>query len=239
MKEFEFNHAQQSWDRYKEFHTTGWDHPFVEFANGQLIITHLPNPRNRKMYDRYDIQLVTTTDPDVPRLYLNSEDENPIPKAWVQQGGQQYLAVDWEREVAVAIGYLWYKQGTPTHWTESVPDNINGASVYWSGPKRLPIALCGITVSTPDKGRNAEIQEKLREVIPALHAIERMKNPPIPRYLHGGKIDLKVEWLDLTTEQLVAELSRDDHTLKSVTRCGFNSLRVVQEVPYLYVKKGN
>ena len=234
MKKFEFNYAQQTWDKYREFHTMGgWRNPFVEFANGQLILIGQPAPQARKIYDKYGIQLVTTTDSDVPPLYLNRDDEKPIPKAWVQQGGHQHLAVDWEQRVAVAIGYRYTKS---REWSDTVPENISDAYVYWAGPTRLPVARRNITVSSPNKTDTAAIQIKVNEALPALHAIERMRNPPIPHYYRYSKLDLKREWLDLTTEELVAELSKEVYALKSAIHSGFNPLRVVEEVPYLYVK---
>lgn len=239
MKKFEFNYAQQQWDRYKEFHTGGSGHrdnPFIEFANGQLIITHSPDIYVRKMYERYGIQLVSTTDHNVPKLYLNKDDEKPMPKAWVQQGGQQLLAVDWERGVAVAIGHGGYRHDEYSDWKKIVPDNLRSAYVYWTGDKRLPVAATNITVSAPDPTVMKELTAKLTEVRPALHAIERMRNPPIPRYYQTGTIAVKREWLDMTTEEIVAELSKDDYTLKSAVVNGFASKRVNQEVQYLYVK---
>jgi hypothetical protein len=240
MKKFEFNYAQQQWDRYSEFHTNGgWRSPFTEFANGQLIITNTPDLDVRRMYEKYGIQLVSTTDGDLPPLYLSKEDEKPIPKAWVQQGGQQHLAVDHERGVAVAIGRNHYygRGGRKDVWSTTVPDNLRSpALVYWAGDKRLPIASMDISVSRPDPATMKAMLPKLDEVRPALHAIDRMKNPPIPNYYQTGKVDVRLEWLDMTTEELVVHLSKDDSTLKSAVVCGFASKRIITEVPYLYVK---
>jgi len=238
MKKFEFNYAQQRWDRYREFHTGGgYRHsPFIEFANGALIITSVADPYGRKLYDKYGVQLVTTTDSDLPPLYLSRDHEKPIPKAWVQQGGQQHLAVDHEQGVAVAVGYGGYHATMSNEWQVAVPDNLRSAFVYWSGPERLPTAVRTIQVSQPDPKTLAELNKKLAEVRPALHAIERMKNPPIQRWYNTGKVNVKSDWIDMPTGDIVAELSADDHTLKSAVVSGFSAKRIVTEVPYLYVK---
>jgi hypothetical protein len=156
----------------------------------------------------------------------------------VSQGGQQFLAVDHERGVAVAIGSNYYqRRDRDTEWSKTVPDNLRSpAYVYWAGAERLPVAGISISVSRPDPTIMKALLPKLDEVRPALMAIERMKNPPIPSYYQSGKVDVQAGWLDMTTEELVAHLSKDDSTLKSVVTHGFASKRVLNDVPYLYVK---
>jgi hypothetical protein len=242
MKKFEFNPEHQQWDRFKEFHACY--QPFVEFANGQLIITNPPDLYQRKMYERYNIELVSTTAPDVPRLYLNKDDDKPIPKAWVQQGGQQLLAVDYEQGVAVAIGYCGYYYGrghTNPNYSEgfnnTVPDNLCGqAFVYWAGHGRLPVASKKITVSVAEQELTKKLRDHLKSAMPALHAIYRMKADESQRYWGTAKLELHANWLELTTEELVAELSKDWHTLKCAVKSGFLGLRDQREVDYLYVK---
>lgn len=70
MKQFEFNHSKKRWDHYQCFHN---DHgPFVEFETGEVILTRSPAPDQRKHYDRYGIQLVSTADTrSCPQLYLD------------------------------------------------------------------------------------------------------------------------------------------------------------------------
>ena len=70
MRNFEFNHTYKRWDEYRCFHAG--QGPFVEFETGEVILTRVPYPDQRKHYDKYGLQLVSTSDTRwCPQLYLD------------------------------------------------------------------------------------------------------------------------------------------------------------------------
>ena len=108
MKKFEFNHANKKWDSRKVFH---YEYSgFTEFENGELIINHT-NIHCRGYQNKYDVRMTTTRDCGM-QLYLDEECTQPVKKAWLLQGGQQDMALDYEQKVAVHLQWwvAWSKQ---------------------------------------------------------------------------------------------------------------------------------
>ena len=62
MKKFRFDHANKSWDRYKMFHK--FNGAMCEFETGEVMVAANLQSHHRQMYDRYNIQVVSTTEPD-------------------------------------------------------------------------------------------------------------------------------------------------------------------------------
>ena len=108
MKTFEFNNDDKHWDRFRAFHA--WNGSLVEFETGEVMVIGHPDPDHRYMYDRFNIQLTTTTDSECPHLYFDSECTKPVKKAWLTWKGQQMLAIDHEQKVATALGGGWRKK---------------------------------------------------------------------------------------------------------------------------------
>lgn len=117
----------------------------VEFETGEVMVSNWSHCDYRQMYDKYGIQLVATTDTDCPQLYLDKECTKLVKKAWVTHHGMQELAIDHEQKVAVAYSYRRYDERS-----SHLGKHVHSALAYWSGAKRLPIALGKIKVQTPD-----------------------------------------------------------------------------------------
>jgi hypothetical protein len=235
MKEFKFDHAYKSWDRYRAFHNANWG--LVEFDTGEVMVMNYTNSDDRMMYDKYGIQLVATTDSDCPQLYLDKECTEPVKKAWITHHGMQEIAIDWEQKVAVGFGYRRNNE-LNTH----LGSHVHSALVYWSGAKRRPIALGTIKIQTPNPEYKKKVQSILvGEVIPAITAMHKMDKSK-----HGygrGKYVAKEEWLDSSAEEIVADICNVDNwklhsDLRQIATNGFEYPRSTEKVDFLYIKGG-
>ena len=233
MKEFKFDHAYKSWDRYRAFHNANWG--LVEFDTGEVMVMNYVDVNDRRMYDKYGIQLVATTDSDCPQLYLDKECTEPVKKAWITHHGMQELAIDWEQKVAVGFGHRRHDE-LNTH----LGTHCHSALVYWSGAKRRPIPLGSIKIQTP----NPEYRKVLSpiivgEVIPAITAMHKMDKS---RHGYGrGKYMAKEEWLDSSAEEIVADICATPEwslsgDLKQIALNGFEYPRSTETVDFLYIK---
>jgi hypothetical protein len=145
MKPVDFDFTRQRWDEYRAFHTN--DGHIVQFATGECIYTRPnPDPHERRHFRARMIQSVGTDDSDLPDLYLPG-DTKPLPKAWLNNNGMQYLMVDYDRDKAVRL----FSYGAtmpltiPTHLRQR---NRSDVRVYWAGPGCDPIGA-SILISQP------------------------------------------------------------------------------------------
>ena len=234
MKEFKFDHAYKSWDRYRAFHNVDWG--LVEFDTGEVMVKNYTDVNDRRMYDKYGIQLVATTDKDCPQLYLDKECTEPCKKAWVTQHGMQELAIDWEQKVVIALqgrqhGAKNTKLGSHTH----------SATAYWAGAERRPIPLGLIKIQTPNPDYKRKVQSILvGEVLPAITAMDKMQDKR-HHWSERGKYLAKEEWYDSSAQEIVADICNVDdwqkgRDLKHISEKGFEYPRSTQLVDFLYVK---
>jgi len=134
MKEFDFSYAYRRFDGFNRFYaspTAG----FIEFETGELIYTRgAPDPDDRHMYERYGIQIVASTDTEMPRLIVNIKgEEREIPKAWVSHKGIQYFALDHTKKLAVGIGRLTEQD------LNQLPRNMHNAKIFWASHRAKPV----------------------------------------------------------------------------------------------------
>ena len=235
MKEFKFDHAHKSWDRYKAFHNIDWG--LVEFDTGEVMVMNYINVDDRRMYDKYGIQIVATTDSDCPQLYFDKECTEPVKKAWITHHGMQELAIDHEQKVAMGFG--WRRSN---ELNSHLGSHVHSALVYWSGAKRRPIALGKIKVQTPNPEYRKVVSPIIvGEVIPAITAMHKMdKNP---RGYGSGKYLAKEEWLDSSAQEIVADICDTPEwslsgDLKQISTNGFEYPRSTETVDFLYIKGG-
>jgi hypothetical protein len=234
MKQFEFNHKTRRWDRYKAFHNQNG--LFVEFETGELIITDWPKPGNRKFYPRYDITLSSSSETDLPQLYLDKDCTQPIPQAWLQQGDMQYIAIDHTQNVAVRLHTSWRTENL-----QYLPSHVDTAKVLWTGPDRLPVPLAQFVVSQPDKEVRKELAPKLQDVRAAIRAAVRIQNLS-PLY-SGDKMRAEPKWADLSVDEIVEKVLVGDDSVSNawsrmVATNGFAYPRMETKHDYLYIKKG-
>lgn len=230
MKQFKFNHTNKRWDSYQCFYNTYG--PFVEFETGEVILTHSPYPYQRNHYDRYGIQLVSTADTRwCPGLYLDKACTEEVKPAWVNQGGQQILAVDREQRVAIKVNGRW---GIKTDKLQFLGSHLRSAAAVWTGPNRLPIAMAEITVSIPDRTVKRGLNDKLVQVRAAVTAAARIQGL-VPSW-NGGKLRAKPEWHDNSVEEIYAYVCADQTRMRQVATNGFSYPRAETKHEFLYVK---
>lgn len=234
MKEFKFDHASKSWDRYGAFHNSDWG--IVEFETGEVIVRS-SSVDNRMMYDKYGIQIVASTDTECPPLYIDKECTEPCPKAWLTQGGYTPLAIDYEQKVA-------FQLQTPTrsgqtrnqglHIQNHLGSHVRDARGYWAGHGRLPITNGKTRLQKPNPEYKKKVLGILNQVQVAVTAAFRMKEPK--NYWNNGVYLAKLEWQDMTVEDIVAEICNDNGAMRDVAMKGFKLPRQLKEVDFLYIK---
>ena len=235
MKEFKFDHASKSWDRYQAFHATNGG--MVEFDTGEVMVKGYIQQYDRRMYNDYDIQLVATTDKECPQLYFDKECTEPVKKAWITHHGMQELAIDHEQNVAVVLKGRQYL-AKPVY----LGKHVHHASAYWSGAGRLPVPLGMIKVQTPNPEYKKKVSPILiNEVVPAIVAIYKMQDNKPSYSSTTGQYLAKDTWLDSLSQDIVADIcTADDWQLRCdlhqiVTR-GFEYPRTTTKVDFLYIK---
>jgi hypothetical protein len=230
MKNFEFNHTNKHWDSYQCFYNNHG--PFVEFETGEVILTRSPEPHQRKHYDRYGLQLVSTSDTRwCPQLYFDKECTEEVKTVWVTQGGQQLLAVDREQRVAIKVNGRW---GIKTDKLQYLGKHLQSAAAVWTGHSRLPIALAEITVSMPDRSVKKDLAAKLDEVRTAVTAAARIQG--LHPAWHSDKLTAQPDWIEKTVEELCAYVCADQTSMRAVATNGFAYPRAETKHEYLYIK---
>ena len=234
MKEFKFDHASKSWDRYGAFHNSDWG--IVEFETGEVIVRS-SNVDNRMMYDKYGIQIVASTDTECPPLYIDKECTEPCPKAWLTQGGYTPLAIDYEQKVAFQLhpptrSGETAKQGLQIQ--NHLGSHVRDARGYWAGHGRLPITNGKTRLQKPNPEYKKKVLGILNQVQVAVTAAFRMKEPK--NYWNNGVYPAKLEWQDMTVEDIVAEICNDNGAMRDVAMKGFKLPRQLKEVDFLYIE---
>ena len=230
MKTFEFNHKGKSWDRFNAFHA--FTRNIVEFETGEVMIIGHPDPDDRHRYDKFNIQLTTTTDSECPHLYFDSECTKPVKKAWLTWKGQQMLAIDHEQKVAVALDNTWHRKASTLLGT-----HVEQASAYWAGAERRPQPLGLISIHTPDNEYKKKVLGILNQVRVAVTAIYRMKEEK-NHWWSTYKYEAETRWQDSSTEEIVAEICAEERAMRDVATRGFKLPRKCETVDFLYIKGG-
>jgi len=201
MKKFDFAHSQKSWDRYSCFYArTG---PFVEFETGELMLDDSrPSPGDRGLWEKYNIFLTATIDKNCPALYheFDKDFERPIPQAWLKQGGCQYLAVDYERNIAVRVG-----GGLRSKQDEIAPRFLS--SCYWPKEKVMPMGWSSINVAAPNGHFRKIVGPKIREAQAAVAAIVRIDGSLEHQAYHWEvPWEAPTDWVNKSVVEIVADV---------------------------------
>ena len=228
MKPFEFAHKYKKWDEYGAFHNT--QGPFVEFETGELMLpSHGHKPYDRKMYERFGLRLTTTTEPDCPDLYFDRECYHPVKKAWLTQKGQQILVIDYQQGVAVKSDYGWRNKNENAKCFAS---HVQHAGILWTGSDVLPIPRAPIHISRPDQYLRHDIGSKLKEVATIVTAAARVRG--LTTYWDSG-LDAKKEWVDMSADDICANVLSSDNDMARVAKNGFSFPRTNDAAEYLFV----
>jgi hypothetical protein len=229
MKKFEFDHARKQWDRHRSFHADKG--PFTEFETGEVMVTRLVAPHQRRLYDRYGIELVTTADPQCPPLYYDKACTQQVKRAWLNQSGQQHMAIDHEQRVAVRLWGNWRRDKEKVSYLGS---HVYSAMALWTGPERLPVPLGQFVVSTPDRKVKADLRKKLAAVRAAAVAVARIKG--LGAFFGDDKLACDPSWADRTAEDLSAYVLSQDVWVRIAAFNGFSYPRAETRHDFLYVK---
>ena len=227
MKTFEFNHRDKSWDRFKSFHA--FNRNLVEFETGEVMVIGHPDPDDRHMYDKFGIQLVTTSDRNCPTLYFDEECTEPVKKAWLTWKGQQQLAIDHEQKVAVKLSGGWRHKAHDVLGT-----HVEQATAYWAGAERRPRPLGLIKIHTPDDEYRKKVQPVLNQVRVAVTAIYRMSEQK--HWWSSSVYEAEKKWQDSSVEDIVAEICGNDSAMRGVATKGFKLPRKCEDIDFLYIK---
>jgi hypothetical protein len=234
MNYLEFDRNRAEHDLFNAPHIAG--RGFVRFATGEVIFTD-PKPIDRRNNAEFGIEIVATGDDDCPDLYREPTGGEPLPKAWLNQRGMQYLAVDHERGVAVQLATGSYRHsrysGGANYSLRDVdhfaPHYLTGRfAAYWAGPGRMPIGD-PITVSEPYRATKEQKQhlQNLKAQADTWAALN-----DLPKF--SGKVYHPLpchNYFDKTFAGL------SDEYKKSLYYAGWSNYRVETKHQYLYVRK--
>lgn len=229
MKSVPFNYESRSWDRYKAFHCV--DGQFTQFETGEVITTNGYSRPDYRFRDRRGVSILATKDHWCPRLYTDEALKDPVPAAWLNEDGQQYLAIDHQQGVAVRLSSPY--QDTNKQF---VPAHLKGAAAIWVRPDQKPLSLTPIHLSMPDKEFRKAMWRKLREVRSVALASAKLRG--IPDNWGTTKASVFRTWLDKPTEEIIEEVLSDEVTTRWVAYGGWDYPRLAVTCDYLYTEKG-
>ena len=233
MKQFEFNQRNKEWDRRNVFHFE--NSGFTEFENGELII-HNTHVGYRGYSSKYDVEQTTTRDCG-RQLYLDVFCTQPVKKAWLLQGGQQEMALDYEQKMAVNLHGGW--RGASK--SRELPKQYYGAHAFWPRANQPPIPLTQFTVSKPDRSIKKELISKLDDIRAAITAAIRI-NPAKHRHINTDhKYKAAPKWLEMSVTGIVASLTagtgyNSDRDRYAIAHNGFSYPRADTYHDYLYFR---
>lgn len=169
------------WDRFKEtYYGIPGDAHYAPaaiylFETDEMLVTRC-NIDDRRLYREVNIRLTTTADDNCPALV--APDGREIPKAWLNETGQQELLVDYDTMRVVSLeGYLDQRNAldlpVPSRFLPQYPL----ARAYFPGPGRYPVPGAQITVRPPLSNKDwiaPEQREKAKELLAAAKALVAM-----------------------------------------------------------------
>jgi len=184
MKLPPFKLEEMRWDRFHQFYQT-LNHPssrwmssgFIMFMSGELICTaSRRDGKERLTYSDLNVRLVNTDDlVHPPKLF--TLDQQPITKAWLNDGGSQTLLIDLDTHRAVRLStYLRASDADIPVWLD------NECSAYCPGPSKNFVGS-PVEVSRPHKWDHAEWAhvDHLRVASQAWAAMEQTPSDVAPR----------------------------------------------------------
>lgn len=225
-----FDYKRQKWDRYEMFHTVDYGTPFVRFDNGMLVVNDAkPNPDQRRHYPSYNLTICATGDDKCPTFYY---DGKPIPKAQLNQGGQQYFALD------ECTGKAWrlYSNWTDKGYIGKVPKCVETHALVWMRKGSDPVARKDFRVNAPDTKLAKRIRMMQGEIQTTVKAMAKLSinQFELPTWKTLPKFEFIRDWKDLTVEQIIAEITKLQPVhIQSIAKYGFTIPRGKLTLPYL------
>lgn len=146
---YEKQTTQIYWDKYNAFHRniSGMPHGFIVFQTGEIILDAWGISNDwRNYYSSGNIKMLFASELNTGKIEL--EDGTPVPKAWLQDGGQTTLLIDLDHNVIVNADRNTRIDGAKisnlTH-----PSHLACASVLWNNSDVPPVAKHDIEISRP------------------------------------------------------------------------------------------
>lgn len=246
----DWSDKKQRWDKYRQFHigvtpvsltstTVPYaEPPFVMFDSGEVIATSgAPNPNVRCAYPMLGVTLVATGDAKCPAL--TTADGAKVPKAWLNDNGQQYLLIDHDTGRAVRTDA--YYNASPLvsadcYWAKA-------AAAYFAGPGQPPIGR-KVALRQPLKLLPKETRQQLVEFECATRAAMMMLDHPSSK-LKTHVYSAGYTWTEpkpagkLPIERALEVKNWEDLTEQELKKLFFNGLtdRSRELVDYLLVAK--
>lgn len=238
---YKFDHVRQMWDDFGAFYNNYQG--FIILSTGERFYTNAaPKPDNRHFYRELGVTITATTDDDCPDLY---HEGRKVPKAWLTQGGSQYLAIDHEHNRAVGLmKCARYGRGgrhshtTPPAGHEGIPSHLHYRyAVYWGGEHALPLGK-PITISKP-LTITKEQQQKLRALKDQIAAWLGLHDQLDAGWSHikiDGKLYPNVGQISVRhlLDKTITDLSTQERI--TVHKAGWIPARDTIDVPYLTIK---
>lgn len=236
-----FNRERMYWDDWRRFYSNLPGSIGVVFENGEVAITATARDDHlRHVYKAYNVQLIATTDPACPKLYLPDSD-TPIPAAHLTDGGLQVLLIDWCTRRAVRLTYPPRTHGESDGWRAQIPVALRKrVTAYFPGEGMPPLGD-PIKVSPPWKPTREE-KEQIEANAAACKMWTQMeeseKNPEIAEirtYHHKANAYCGIGPIDASALLCSFDKIPNNQRVQAADR-GYTLGRDPKNHPYLIVK---
>ena len=220
-----FNHEQKSWDKYRAFFTHDSNSGITMFETGEMMLTTShPHPDRRQTFERYGIQVVATSDSDCPDLFIPDTMEK-VPKAHLNDSGQQYLCVDLRTKRAYRLG-----RDCPVSKLKG-PEHTHEASMLWVHPRAEPINHRPIGLLSPDSATRRHIDRSvLNEVTIACQATVRMGlADDVNQRIDDRKLIVPPSWIGLGADCILQQMNDSSKHQVAQNGLGFGRVSSLQE----------
>lgn len=229
-----FDFKRQQFDAYDMFHTVQYGSPFVRFANGMLSCRDAsPKPDMRGHYPDYNLSICATNDDNCPTFYHEGK---PIPKAWLNQDGQQYFVLDECTGKAWRLHYDWSDSG----YKGRVPECVDSHGLVFMNEGYDPIIRKHFELSSPDPKLAKHVRHISTQIQEPLMAMSKLSvnHYTFGRYEAMTPFVFNPEWVGLSLEKLIGQIAESQpHMIQSLAKKGFAIPRVITKRPYLTTNK--
>ena len=233
MKIPDLPREKMGWDSWRRFYWNvgklGVELPsqysraaIVVFDTDEVVLTPFATDLGQRgSYEHMNLSIRGTKDEKCPPLYYN---EQKVPKAWLNDRGQQILLIDHDYKIAVAVSRIGLVKMTPA-LDSRIPINLRGrAHAYYPGQGAPPVGGSAIKLARPVKILTAEQQAHIEELVIAAKTYTQLTGRGL-----GVRALAPADPVELAAIKSVEELSIAQ--LASIHRYGVG--RAVIHVPFL------
>lgn len=199
MRNWIFNHQARQWDRYKAFY---WENGiFTEFETGELVIKGMPKPYQRRLSEKYGLEICSSRDTGALKLFFDAECTQPVPRSWLNYNNAHNYAVDTTTGRAYAFGK--YNHSHARHlW----------GYMHWSRHDHQPAYNGLFEMNFADRGLRKEFYPIFKEAKKAAMAIVRLNKEYASATNDGTPFRPFLNQLRLSPKELLDSVfKRDAH----------------------------